>query len=490
MLFLRNKPQNTFHFTLGCLIVCFFIVCASHIIFSRGLALDGVHILYRMIMKDSFYFLETARITFHFLQQLPAWLFIKFAPSNSLSLLTLVFSFGLIWIHFLAFAGCYLILPKDKKYMLFFPLFAFFVGPVTGFGASISASLSVFSWIWLTAFVIHYSNLSLKWHKIIFFITPLPLFLSHEMMSYMAWPLIALSILKIKKQTLFISRLFLTHIGLFAFMYVLSVYFIVFPEQSELDNRAEFIQSLFRLEFFLKIKDGHIEWIYPPTLSAFFLLVLPLGQLFKEKLKLIFSFTGLLCIILCGTISVILPFYDLGIFKLIEEEEARVWVACIALPGTLLLWWLFEHNKLKLEGLFFLACALATVSLTAWRLGSDSIFYQYQKQFTERISACRGIIDWSALFKNSKAQNKFDSKIFNLLNRKWKYMSSSLIYPRHSKIKKIVKSTNRFTGCYQQPPYGMCENDIPTKNNKFFDFEKLLYYEKNKMTGCSYTDSI
>lgn len=452
----------------------------SQIFFGKGLSLDGVHILYKMIKAESFYFIETARIAIHFFQQLPAWLFIHFSPSNSLSALVWIFSYGLIWIHPISFIGSYFILPKNKKFYLFFPLFAFFTGPLTAFGVSISASLSVFSYIWFVFFTVYYSNLSTQSHQILFLLTPLPLLFSHEMMSYMAWPLILLCLLKIKTSKE--KWIIFTAMTIFFIASMLSLFFIFFPEKSEVENRSEFFNSLFRLEFFFKITNGQLEWIYPSCIIAFFLLLLPFKQFIAKKyhrlsLKIFFSF-----IVLFGITAFILPFHQLfKVFQLTNEEEARVWSPVAALPLSLLIWWLFEKRKLKWEKSFFLSCIIAVISLTGWRIGSDYQFYQFQKRFSKQLSVCRGFVDGEKAFKNKEA--KFQH-LFKVFNWRWKYMSSSLIYPRLTNIQTIVKSTNSFHGCYKTPPFGMCENNIDISENRFFNFERAIYYETNTLSGC------
>ena len=458
----------------------------SQVFFGRGLSLDGVHILYKMIITKTFYFIEIARMITHFFQHWPAGLFINYAPSNSLSILIAVFSFGLIWIHIISFAGCYYILPENKKYYIFFPFFAFLTGPLTGLGVSIGASLSVASYIWLTAFVIYYSDFSFKIHKFLFILTPLPLLLSHEMMSYMAWPLIFLSVLKLKKETDLVNRFSIKL--LIAFLLVVSIlqtFFIIFPVDSELHNRAEFFKSLFQLEFFIKIQNGQIDFIYPAAITSFFLLIFPFGQyLLKIKSYKIFSTICLTFIVLFGATALILPFYELfDVFKLTDEKEARVWISCIALPSSLLIWWLFENNKIQLRPSFFIACGIVLISLTGWRVGSDYQFYQFQRQFSDRLSHCKGIVEWSEV---TKAEQKkiFNPGLFDTFNQGFKYTSSSLIYPRRLNIIAVIKSETMFAGCYAYPPYGMCENDVDTTKNKFFNFSKLLYYEQNKQTGC------
>ena len=462
------------------------ITMSSQVLFGRGLNLDGVHILYKMIMTNSFYFIETARVTAHFVQHLPAWLFIHLAPSNSLSILIWIFSFGLVWIHIISFLGCYFILPKDKKHYIFFPLLAFWAGPITGLGASIGASLSVFSYLWFVFFTAYYANPSVKIHRILFYLSPIPLFLSHEMMSYMAWPLIGLYLLKMKIQPKeWNKNLIMTIIDFLCLVSISAIFFIFSPTPSELDNRTEFFDALFTLKFFLKIKNGQLEWIYPSCIIAFFLLIMPFGQFITQKYKQLFVTVSFTFLILFGVIAFILPFYEsFGVFKLTEEEEARVWVVCIALPLTLIIWWLFENNKLQIQKSFISACAISIISLTGWRVGSDYQFYQFQKEFSKGHSYCKGIVEWNEVFQNRKSQNLFSSKLFKPFNKSFKYMSSSMIYPRNLKINAIVRVRKSYFGCYKDSPYGMCENHVETINNKFFNFDKVLEYEKHNESGC------
>ena len=443
--------------------------------------MDGVHILYKMLFNDSFYFLEVGRAATHFFQQLPTWLFIKFFPSKSLSALTQVFSFGLIWIHIISLAGCYFILPAKKKSFLFFPLFGFLSGPLTGLGASISASLSVFSYIWFAAFVFYYADLSSKTERIVFLFAPIPLLFSHEMMLYMAWPLIYLCLIRLKSRPDYWSRsAIMLALLILLITSIQSVYFLFFPVISELQNRSDFFRSLLFLEFFFKssANDG-IKWVSPSCIAAFFLLSFPFIQFAGKYREQLFKL-NFICLCLSGAAALILPFYELfSVFRLTEEEENRVWVSCFALPFSLLIWFLCEKNKMRLDGRFFAACAVAMVSLAGWRAGSDYQFYRFQKQLSESLSRCRGIVDWREA-RDSKGYQLSDR--FIMFHRSWKYLSSSLIYPRRFYIQAAIAPHPS-----SQPignAGGMVETGKGMKNNKFFNFDKLFDYEKRGASGC------
>lgn len=384
-------------------------VLSSYLIFNRGLSFDGPHDLLRMVLNNSFYYLEPARQIFYTIQQFPAYIFIKYFSSNSIPILVKMFSMGLIWVHIFSVFGCYLILPKDKKYYIFFPLLAFLVGPATGLAISVSTSLSAFSYVWLTAFVIHYSHFSKISHKILFFLTPIPLFLSHEMMSYMAWPLIYLCVLKIRTQNKAENKsLLMLIISFLLFVSISSLFFILFPQKSEAHNKIEFVKSLVYLEFFLKINNGKTSWIYPPIISSFFLFIHAFQHYIDKKYHHIFSPACLIFIILFGAIAVISPFYHpFDFLNPPNEETARVW-AVIALPISLLIWWLYERNTMKLKRSFFISVIIYTLSLLFWRVGSDYKNYEFQKQMAEDLAGAKGIIDWHEFSKTTILPNHFN----------------------------------------------------------------------------------
>ena len=465
-------------------------ILVSYLIFNRGLSFDGSHNLLRMVLNNSFYYLETARHMFYTIQQFPTYIFIKYFSSNSILILVKVFSFGLIWIHIVSLFGCYFILPKNKKYYMFFPLLAFFVGPTTGLAISVSTSLSVFSYIWFTSFVIHYSNLSKKLHKFLFFLAPIPLFLSHELMSYMAWPLIYLCFLKVRIQINAWNKLLIMLTTSFLFVVsISSIFFIFFPEKSEFHNKIEFLKSLFYLEFFLKISNGKIAWIYPSIISSFFLLMQPFEQFLVKKYHQSFSIACSIFVILFGVMAIISPFYHpFDFLNLPNEEIARVWIVIIALPVSLLIWLLYERNEIKLNRCFSVSVLIYALSLLFWRVGSDYKNYNFQKQLAEDISHYKGLINWEQV--SGKAtdlnhlqlfyltpyslfiQNKNNISAVLTLNKKvYKTLHNCfLTYEHNCNLTKIVH-------CYYECTHNsMCQyfNLQTLDQSRFFNVKPLI----------------
>ena len=124
---------------------------------------------------------------------------------------------------------------------------------------------------------------------------------------------------------------------------------------------------------------------------SFFLIYNTFIQFILKKYYKFFMNANLSFILLFGLIAPIIPFYDLfDLFKL-TEEEARTWIAIIALPLSIFLWWLFENNKIEIKKSFLISCVFSTLSLTAYRVGSDYQFYQFQKQFSKKLTTCKDL---------------------------------------------------------------------------------------------------
>ena len=465
--FLSLKKIKSIQLNTAVLFLFFFsflIALISHVIFSVGINDDGADILFHVFLNEgSFFYMEFSRKIFHFLYQLPFILYIKIFPDHPLSLVTMIWSFSLIWIHFFSITGCYFILPKRKKRLIFFPLFAFATGPLIALSLSISVSLVVFSYIWLTAFVIHYSNLSLIRHKFLFILTPVPLFLSHELMSYMAWPLIYLCLLKIKTEHSAINKKLIHFvIEILTLIGLVSILFLIHPYN--INYRNNFILDLFKLKFFI---DNEI--IDPACVLAFLILIFPICSFINNRYLKSFFYA----IILCSAITAVTPFHDFfhGVFSIGRENSARVWVACIALPLSLLLWLLFENNQFKLQKPFLLSLLFAIISLTFWRVGSDYRFYQYQTQFSEKISNCKGLISW-----NEVKNKSFNPSFLKNFHRWYSVSHASIFYPRSYSIKTLIKT--EFDGkCIS-----FCDVFLP----KLYRFNTQPLMQNKDQSGCLY----
>ena len=102
--------------------------------------------------------------------------------------------------------------------------------------------------------MIHYSDLSKTAHKILFFLIPLPLLFSHEMMSYMAWPLIGLCLYKYKKmgKTEFFQKALIGSVAVWLFtVSMVQVFLLIFQDDfgGSSENFSKFLDSLFKFVY-------------------------------------------------------------------------------------------------------------------------------------------------------------------------------------------------------------------------------------------------
>jgi len=494
------------------------IVLFFHLWTKRGLSLDGAHNLIRMTAEESFYFLELSRQSVYFFQQLPAYLMIRYTNFSSLELLTVVFSFGLIWIPILSLLGCFLILPDKKKQLIFFPLLFFIIGLLPALGVSVSAGLSVAGYLWPVVFMIYYSDLSKISRKFFFLLTPLPLILSHEMMSYMAPFLIFLCVIRLqfiektklncyetKKKTIKSinkqnKHLILIVISYLLFICFLAWFFIFFPKPSELPNRSEFFNSLLKLEFFFKYNEDKALIIYPAAVTAGLILAFAyISLLKKSRIKKMIKKILYVLLFVFGGLSILTPFNSFfPFFKLTGEEELRVWTASIALPLCLLLWYLYEKQTLKIDKAFIKAVLFAGLALSLWRIGSDYQFYKTQKQISKRLENCSGIIPYDK--KTAKRLSSLSGSLYHIssysLLLQNKIQSIYSLEPKNDiKLSKLAFNNKQISSIYKkkksvcyfgEKSYAMCRffNLEKLNESRFFNLEQLIHNVQYGGSGC------
>ena len=461
------------------LIFTFVIALCSHVLLSSGLDEDGSFDLSRLIFEDRIIYHEVSRLFFNVFHQFPAWLFIKFSTSNNLFILTKIYSFGLIYVHIFSFLGCYLILPKTHKKLIFFPLFAFITGPLTVLGISVSVAFSVFSYIWFTAFVIYYSNLSLKLHRIIFFIAPLPLILSHEMISYMAWPLIALCILKEKNENNLFNKFIIKFmVGFFLLLSIINFIFI-FGNNEHIINYLRFKESVLNLKFLFS--NDNINLI---ILTALLLISSLLLQCFSNKIKNKFQFALFIYFVVVLFAVIFIPFSWYYQFLFVGNYDSRVWPPVFSLPLNLLIWWFYKNKILNFKHfkVFILSCFIVCITFTIYTVKSDLQFYKHQKQFSEQLQKCQGVLSWPVVKKSFKTIKNYEK----LEHHSWKITASSLIYPRFQNIKAVLLNTNCMNVCRKEGKpdcKSFCSYvsfNIPSSlldgsfNSRFFNFKPLI----------------
>lgn len=475
--------ETSLFFLAGCCLTAFISFC----FFSSGLNEDGSYNLFYYIKFDTPILHETPRLFFNFLHGFPT-LFILNYPLP-FSFITQAYSFSLICLHLASFIFCFLILPPNKKHFMFFPFFYFLTGPFFLLDISVSVAFSVSSWLWLTAFIIHYTDLSKMSHKALFLATPMPLLLSHEMMSFLSWALIALCLFKYKNskgRNQKFEKLFISFsIVFFVFVSFLQSYFILNSESKS--NLASFQSSLFAFKFLFE--GGR------PNLLVVTAFVLKLGlllELFKKK----FYYFQVLLILFVSLAFCLILFPSFSIFQdrfFTGEYDSRVYPIVISLPFCLFMWGLAElkHKKLQsLSKLFLYSFCITGVAFTVYRLKSDLEFYKYRKNFSLQLSTCEGMAPLSS-FKKLFPKLKPESL--------WKITADSLILPQKKLVQTALYNDSFLQGCekYQAPDCGSRYRDLrfnlpeilsdESFRNNFFNFQPLFENWKAGKNSCKKT---
>ena len=431
-------PPSFLFLSISVLFLVFLMALFSFVFFYAGLGHDGDRILMSLITNKKIRIEEISRITFFAIYQIPAYLFILFPFSDSLSALIRFFSFGLIMIHVFSILGCYFILPKDKKSFLFFPLLAFIIGPLTALGISICTLISLSSYLWLVGFIIYYSDLSLKTHKALFLLSPILLFLSHEAMSYMGLlfsfflvlPKLKKEKVKTNKQACFFVMGVLLISSLFAF------YFVVFPYS--IANRSAFFSGLF---FFFA--DSCFN--YPAILG---LLLISLSSLFSFSsfwLKKSLTYSLITLIVLLALLTPILDMYRLDILgfdfmtRPLKPSAYSLRVFCaIILPFPFFVWLLYEKKNIKPEKqkLLLFLCCLVSISLLIRIIYRDASYRSYQKSVVSQLSDYKGLVYLNDIKRFSFTPNHLN--LFYKLDINTGLFASSILFPMSYNVKAVL----------------------------------------------------
>ena len=421
------QNQNFLKLSLLSLTGCFLIALTSFCFFSSGLNEDGSYDLFHLLMLDKLRMHEIPRTFFHFIYTLPIITLLSLFPASSFSFLTQTYSFSLIYIHILTFLFCFWFLPKDKKNFIFFPLFSFLTGHFILLNISVSVAFSLSSYLWIVSFIIYYIDLSKRSHKALFLIAPIPLLLSHEMISYFSWFLIFLTLFKLQsssqKNQVFEKSFIPLFICFLIMVSFLGFYFILNPQEK--NNLIQFQDSLFSFKFLF---DGSSF-----NLCLFMALFLKLS-LFLELFWKSFYFQILLILlsVLSFFIFLFAPFSVFQETFFTNDYISRVYPPVISVPFCFLMWWLAEQKGVKLERLsksFLWACCLIGLSFTVYRIKSDLEFDKYRKNFSRQIGHCEGLVSLSH-FKKKFPKLKSNSH--------WKITAESLILPQRRTIKAVL----------------------------------------------------
>ena len=281
-------------------------------------------------------------------------------------------------------------------------------------------------------------NLYNKIHKILFFIVPLPLILSHELMSYMALPLIALCWHKGKKERKLFNKSLIGFVMIFL-LFTSAVQTLMILSHETLTNTkndlSTIIDHITYFDFLFKPELNFLLAFTIFTLNLFFI------QFYKNSIRhkiikkailfIPFGFILLLIVSIFQTANNFIPDYSI-----------RFHPPIIILPFSMLIWWLYERRQTDIEKIgkvFLLGCILFCLTLVFCRINFDYKFHKYKNEISEQLAKCKGALQWET-FKKFLKHAKFNHELMNFQG--WQFFSISLLYTESQIIKSVILPTS------------------------------------------------
>ena len=257
----------------------------------------------------------------------------------------------------------------------------------------------------MIAFIIYYSDLSNKIHRFLWVLVPLPLILSHEMMSYMAWPLIFLCWNKLQRerkkslinQAFIIFSILFFLIASFVQLYLMLFHSFLFDtaipqlisiytKKPEISLIPVFIALLGSFSIFIRYSIGHPILKILGVISFFLFLYFFIAVLY-------FSLKN----------EFLLPAQNIYYFRLYPPT--------LGIISSLLFWWIYESRQMdinKISKTFLFSCICCCLSLLFYRLHFDYMYYNRAKKlFITQLGECKGLLTWDT-FTRERAIDRWD----------------------------------------------------------------------------------
>ena len=156
----------------------------------RGLHADGAFHLLSLATGEKFLFWETPRNASYFLHQWATILAIRLGIDD-LVVLARIHGLTMLMTPIVLIALSYFVLPREHKYLFFFPVFYYLAGVMAGAFSAIGEAQLAGSYFWLLFFTILFFRTGLFTNLLVFALV-LPIFVIHESFVLMA-PFLALA---------------------------------------------------------------------------------------------------------------------------------------------------------------------------------------------------------------------------------------------------------------------------------------------------------
>lgn len=465
---IEQKSENRFLLFLSFLVGTLLV---SLTLTHRALFSDGTYAFYHTIYDERFQFYETGRMFIHALDLFPLTFWVQVGlPLANFSMASYFFSFGFYWVFVVSLAVCYVVLPKDKKYLFFFPLAQWLFGILVGIGQPTTCMLDFVSYFWAVLFVLLYAPLSSWWSRTVFLIFSIPLMLSHEFIGVLGLVLAGFAYLRWLKEEKGLRAILTVFIIWCLLCSILGVYFFVFP--TNVGHRDYFMWSMLVMKFlFLGYS---LEFSYFALISiSVVTTILSWSLLARHRF---FKFTLALSSIIAFLTSLVFVSKLFDYEKILYRElpyDGRVWVS-LSVPILLAGFW-FSRHRHPPRIIWYLSSLTAFVLVVGHSI-SNTYFSLYLDQVRQALSSCRGEIELHS--QPPKLQNP------ELLTfwRNWTTIEASAIVAPGFKVRALFTNRDEFI---QKGTIEDLEDTAYRKRSRYFDFSEYFAYVKNGKSGCN-----
>jgi len=366
------------------LFVTIFAIASWH-----GLVADGVN-YFRVLLQTRFpTTLESSRIFAHVVTQWPIVLTLR-AGVTDITTLLYVHSFGLYYFGPLQLVLCYLIVPRDKRKDLIWPLISLCAASMNGWFQSNSASHIMTYTFWpIILFMLH-GKPDQKIYFIVFLCLVFASILFYETMAVQGLVLIGMALWRCHQCSQVRERILWLAVGLwFVLGRSVAIYFILNPR--DIHNRDGLMSATFRLA------GTHISDLNYPVIISIIALCLIVFLLFVREIsgKTFVMLIGAFAIaaVLAAFTPVLIP----NSLDQIRQHAARSWIGVLPVGLVLAMIILRRQNAnwsaVAFERVMIVVGILAFSQLT-WQNLATAQWRGYIKVFQTELSQHEGFIPY------------------------------------------------------------------------------------------------
>ena len=456
-------PYHTFAW------VVFLSIVATNVVASlelRGLYADGAFYLLRMIQEDGFWLFEPSRRTVQFLQQLPSVVGMAYGIHDA-DTLAVIYSLTMQLLPLAFVATSYLVLPKDRKEWIFFPLLHYLAGSTGAEFPSIVEGPLATSYFWLVLYLILFrtekcSSLALTT------LIALPALYAHEVMIFLA-PILALSAIwrafevesRLQRTGLLLLALW------FAFVVAVQIGFVINPAWGPA-NRNSFLHDFLELNW-LVTTDGDIN--VPVVLGMFSIIsmllvwLIPLVSRYSARVKdcsywLVTATFGLVCLM-----AVVGTLYFDRLFCPSMQFAARNHPAFVSVPLAVLALASLRWPRLQAvwdtvpNRMILLFLAMGTLG---WNIVATAYWADFVTTYRDQLARHQGLVRYEDVVMSLPQDQR---KRFDKMTWSWTNPSLSILLSPGGKVSTLISIPSKYAAGWQ--PFDPANPDSLPKSDWF-----------------------